>query len=110
MLPAQLVTGRSREAYKYVLWPWQFALRFIHLTAKSSRLVYEPLDKFFLFDPELKFHYTDIYRIHRGPASQTVPVRDNALSRLAVPNSQPIKETRLRLTGQSVYATRSPSQ
>ncbi|KAL2698230.1 hypothetical protein AAEP93_010940 [Penicillium crustosum] len=83
----------SREVYKYVLYPRQFALRFIHLTAKSSRLVSEPLDK-----------------IHHGPASQTVPVRDNALSRLTVPTSQPIKETRLRLTGQSVYATRSPPQ
>ncbi|KAJ5202886.1 hypothetical protein N7449_004965 [Penicillium cf. viridicatum] len=48
--------------------------------------------------------------IHRGPASQTVPVRDNVLNRLTVPTSKSIKKTRLRLTGQSVYATRSPPQ
>ena len=41
-----------------------------------------------------------MYRIHRGPASQTVPVKDIVLSRSTVPTSQPIKETRLRLAVQ----------
>ena len=51
-----------------------------HMPVNPSRLVSEALDNFFLFDPELKFYYTDICRTYRGLASQTVPVRDNLLS------------------------------
>lgn len=42
---AHLRKRTSGEVYKYVVCPRQSALRFIHLTAKSSRLVSEALDK-----------------------------------------------------------------
>ena len=62
------------------------------------------LDTFFPFDPVLNSHCTDIYRIHHGPANQTVPVKYVTLSKSALLTSQPIKEARFRLAGPNVYA------
>ena len=36
-LPTKLVVDRNREAYKYVLYPRQFVLRFIHLTLQIEQ-------------------------------------------------------------------------
>ncbi|CRL30845.1 unnamed protein product [Penicillium camemberti] len=81
-----LCNRRSREAYKYVLYLPAVCSTIDSLdSAKSSRIVSESLD-----------------RIRRGPASQTVSVKDIVLSRSTVPNSQPTKETKLRLAGPSV--------
>jgi len=44
----------SREDYKYVLYPQQFALQFDHLTTQTrASFVPEAFDKFFPFDPVL---------------------------------------------------------
>jgi hypothetical protein len=86
---AHLRERTSREVYKHVVCPRQFALRFIHLTLQSraglclSHLISSP------FDQNRIFHCTDIYRIHRGRASQKVPVKSCSPS--AVPTSQPTK-------------------
>lgn len=85
-LPTKLVSDRSREVYKYVLYPRQFALHFDHLTTQSrAGLVPEALDKFSPLIEQWNFYCTDIYRIHRGPASQTVHVRDVIPSRSTLP-------------------------
>ena len=53
-LCTKLVSDRSREAYKYVLFPRQFALQFDHLaTQVRAGFVSEAFDKFFPFDPVL---------------------------------------------------------
>ena len=54
-------------------------------SAKSSRLVSDALDKFSPLIEYWNLYRTDIYRIHRGLANQTVPVRDVSPSRLTVP-------------------------
>jgi hypothetical protein len=99
---------RSRKVYKYVLYPRQSALQLIHLTPQSRAGVClrhsissSPLNQ------NRYFHCTDIYRIHRGLASKTVPVNEVVFSRSTVLTSPPIKDTRLRLAGPSVYAKMS---
>jgi hypothetical protein len=50
-------------------------------SAKSSRLVSDALGKFFPLTEYWKLYRTDIYRIHRVPANQTVPVKNVIPSR-----------------------------
>ena len=66
---AEHVRDRSREAYKYVLFPQQFVLQYYHLATQSrAGLRFEAPDKFFPLT-YWNFHCTDIYRLHRGPTS-----------------------------------------
>ena len=54
-------------------------------SAKSSRLVSDALGKFFPLTEYWNLYRTDLYKIHRVRANQTVPVRDVIPSRFTVP-------------------------
>ena len=73
-LPTRSVSDRSREAYKYVLYPCNCSTIYSLDSAKSSRLVSDALNKFSPLIEYWNLYRTDIYSIHRGPANQTVPV------------------------------------
>ena len=76
-------------------------------SAKSSRLVSDALGKFFPLTEYWNLYRTDIYRIHRVPANQTVPVRDVIPSRFTVPFTPVNQIFRFGLAGQNVYAKTS---
>ena len=77
LLPSKhLRNRRSREPYKYVPCALQFALQFIHLTTQSRAGLCPRHSIGYPLWSSTKIRCTDFYRIHHGPASQTVPVRD----------------------------------
>jgi hypothetical protein len=107
-LPAG-VSDRSRETYKYVLYPRQFTLRLIHLTLQSREdlCLRHSISSPSLSRTELSAVLTFIEYI----VDQQVNACERYDTRQMYCHSrQPIKDTSFGLAGQSVYAKMSSLQ